>query len=563
MRLPNSAKHVCLVAIVLTLSFRVILPQLNSRQPSGHDVLNYIARLSEFQENVRHGNLLPRWAPDLGKGNGQPIFFFAPPAIYYLGSFWNLIGFDIATAMDLAAALIVIASVCFMFLFCRLLFGNAGGWLGAAAYLYSPYFHVNLYVRRALAEFAAFPFYPATLYAFTRYARNGDRRFLILGSAFYAAILLSHNPSALMFTPVLLSYAAFQAWQGQSWKLLFHQLAGMALGLALSAFFWVPSLLDMKNVHIDRVVAGYYDYSHHFVLFHQFFSRMWGYGGSIPGPDDDMSFSLGWSHLLVGAIAIALVFYRGKADSRRYQVFFGCTVIALCALMTPASAFIWKIAPMLHYVQFPWRLLGPACFSLAVLVSAAGSVLPAIESRRLFFGFALVLLLVVPNWRHPRPRFYFDVNLSEWTPQAIAQRGVDTTAVGEYEPLGVQTSPPYSEDRWRVVSGMGSIGAIHVEPTRWSADLSMREAGVVEARLFYFPGWEAEIDRKRAQVSTEPVSGRIQFPVPAGNHSVTLSFRRTWPRLLAEIVSAVSLFVAIILCSVSPYLSRRNARSRS
>src|SRR6188768_4111517 len=360
MRALKFAKLVFLAAVVLTLLLRVMLPLLNTRQPSGHDVLNYIARLSEFQENIRHGILLPRWAPDLSKGNGQPIFLFAPPAIFYLGSFWNLLGFDLATSVDLAAAVIVIASGCFMFLFCRLLFGNAGGWLGAAAYLYSPYFHVNLYVRRALSEFATFPFYPATLYAFTGYAREGKRRFLILGSASYAAILLSHNPSALLFTPVLLAYIAFQAWQSQSWKLLFKQLAGMMLGLALSAYIWLPSLLEKKFVHIDRMVAGYYDYSNHWVLPQQFFWKAWGYGGSIPGPGDDMSFSLGWNHLVVAAISIALVFYRGEIASRRYQAFLGCVVIALCVLMTSASSFIWKIAPMLHFVQFPWRLLGPA-----------------------------------------------------------------------------------------------------------------------------------------------------------------------------------------------------------
>jgi hypothetical protein len=45
-----------------------------------------------------------------------------------------------------------------MFLLARLYFGDAGGWLGAAAYLYAPYFAVDLYVRSAMEEFAAFPF---------------------------------------------------------------------------------------------------------------------------------------------------------------------------------------------------------------------------------------------------------------------------------------------------------------------------------------------------------------------------------------------------------------------
>jgi hypothetical protein len=448
--------------------------------------------------------------------------------------------------MDLAAATIVLASGYSMFLFCRLLFGTAGGWLGAASYLYCPYFHVNLYVRRALAEFAAFPFYPAAFYGFARHARDGDRRFLVLGSVAYAAIFLSHNPSALLFTPVLLAFVAFQAWQRRSWTLLLGQLAGIALGLAVSSFSWIPSLIEMKNVHVDRLVTGYFDYANHFVQPYQLLSMMWGYGGSVPGAGDEMSFSLGWSHVVAAAMAVAVVFVMGTATSRRIQAFFGGMAIALCLLMTSMSSFIWRIAPMLHYVQFPWRSLGVASFCLATVVSAAGSVLTTNEFRNVAFVFVLLLLLIVPNWRHPRPGYYFNLNLSEWTPDQIARRGVETTAGGEYEPKWVQMTPPFSESRLSVISGAGTISTVRAEPTQWSADLSIERPSVVEARLFYFPGWEVEVDGGRVEMSIAPVSGRILFPVPAGRHALTLSFRRTLPSLFAGVVSIGALLFALI-----------------
>jgi uncharacterized membrane protein len=79
----------------------------------------YFPRLVEVHENITHGILLPRWAPDLGRGTGQPLFLFHPPMIYYLGEFWHLVGFDFVTAMNLACVAIVLASAGSMFLLAR------------------------------------------------------------------------------------------------------------------------------------------------------------------------------------------------------------------------------------------------------------------------------------------------------------------------------------------------------------------------------------------------------------------------------------------------------------
>jgi hypothetical protein len=53
-----------------------------------------------FTRTFLHGVFVPRWAPDLGGGTGQPLFLFHPPMIYYLGELWHLVGFDFVTAMN-------------------------------------------------------------------------------------------------------------------------------------------------------------------------------------------------------------------------------------------------------------------------------------------------------------------------------------------------------------------------------------------------------------------------------------------------------------------------------
>src|SRR5262249_14006236 len=151
----------------------------------------------------------------------------------------------------------------------KLYFGELGGWLAAAAYVYVPYFAVDLYVRSALEEFAAFPLFPLTLYGFGAFARYGKRRYLVLGSAAYGAGLYCHFPAALLFTPLLAGFLATTAWMARSWRLLAVQAAGWLVGLGLGAASWLPAMAEKQYVALDRPLAGGLQYTNHFVYFRQ------------------------------------------------------------------------------------------------------------------------------------------------------------------------------------------------------------------------------------------------------------------------------------------------------
>ena len=357
---------------LLALSLPVCIPLLTSRLVSGHDAFSYAPRLVEFHENIHNGVLLPRWAPDLGNGGGQPLFLFNPPLIYYLAEIWYLLGCQTTTAYNLACVVIIVASAVFMRLLGQLYFGRAGGWLAAVAYIYSPYFHVDLYVRQALAEFAAFPFYPLTLYGFGRFARDRDRRFLLLGAIGLACVFLAHNAAALLFAPILSAFILYNAWSGRSLKLMLQLFGGAVLGLALSAFVWLPILMEMKDVHIDRFIEGYLNYSNHMVYVQQFFSTTWGFGLSWPGYGDGMSFSLGWPHVLMLVAAVAI--WRKQQSERRGPVYlFTLLAAAYCFLMTPAALWLWERVSILQPVEFPWRMLGPVAVCVAMVVASLGN----------------------------------------------------------------------------------------------------------------------------------------------------------------------------------------------
>src|SRR5690606_28940474 len=70
-----------------------------------------------------------------------------------------------------------------------------------------------------------------------------------------------------------------------------------------------------------------------------------------------------WLLALVGAVAILL----GWAKLRSRGLFFVFAALILLFLMLPISTPIWESVPLLPYMQFPWRLLGPTAAVLAVL----------------------------------------------------------------------------------------------------------------------------------------------------------------------------------------------------
>src|SRR4029078_4007448 len=129
------------------------------------------------------------------------------------------------------------------------------------------------------------------------------------------------------------------------------------------------------------------------------------YGLSLPGPDDGMSFSLGWAHLLIAAIVLAV--WRRKA-------FWALAAIAICWLMTENAHAIWDALPQLQYVAFPWRLLASATVCIALIIAAAkNKQFIAVESA----------VITLTNLSHVRPAGRLAIDPQDWTPKNIAMSG--------------------------------------------------------------------------------------------------------------------------------------------
>ena len=82
-------------------------------------------------------------------------------------------------------------------------------------------------------------------------------------------------------------------------------------GFGLSAYFWAPALWERSSVQMESLREGAFSYSVHFVYPMQLLYSPWGYGVSVAGPGDGMSFMLGPVHLVLAAASLILAFRKG------------------------------------------------------------------------------------------------------------------------------------------------------------------------------------------------------------------------------------------------------------
>src|SRR3989344_3847574 len=213
---------------------------------------------------------------------------------------------------------------------------------GAVLYVYAPYRALEMFVRGTIGEIVAFVFFPLIIYSVVK------RKPYILALTF-AGLILSHNIMAYMFMPFLLLFTILN-------RSFLVSLKGLLLGLLCSVCFWLPAIYESTLMKYDTVF-NFYD---HFPALKQFITPYWGYGASVPGNYDTMSFYMGPVGILVVVIgSIIFLFKRNKYLNNEKIFIIWSILVCLVSIfmMNFRSAWLWRNLPLLPYFQFPWRFL--------------------------------------------------------------------------------------------------------------------------------------------------------------------------------------------------------------
>jgi hypothetical protein len=384
-----------------------------------------VARVFEMGKALQDGMFPVRWVEDLGYGYGYPIFNFYAPLAYYVGGLFTLLGFDALISTKIMMGIGILLSGIFMYLLAREFWGEMGGVLSGLFYLYAPYHALDIYVRGDVAEFWAYAFIPLMFWGFYKVFDSPRRspsvtsevgpswKWVVVGSLGYAGVILSHNLTAMMVTPFLIIVILLYCYIVYKRKKLlttYYLLLTAVLGLVLSAFYWLPALLEMKYTNVLSQIGGGADFRDHFVCINQIWESNWGFGGSAPGCMlDGMSFVIGKLHILSFVVSVALFVltllrvitgYYEKIKEKMLVVIisiFGFLISVF--LMLEVSKPVWELLEPMAFFQYPWRFLLLASFFSSFL---SGSILMFLNKWSfkiygLYFTIILVVLLISFN----------------------------------------------------------------------------------------------------------------------------------------------------------------------
>ena len=541
----NLSSKVFLI-LILVFSILIVWPLFVTGFFFHHDDLQ-VMRIFEMRKCFEDLQIPCRWVPDMGYGNGFPLYNYYSALPYYIGATLSYVMGLVNSAKALFFIPLVLGGVS-MFFLGQKLFGKEAGFLAGIVYLFAPYRALDSYVRGAIAESFALAIAPLIFYFSLKIIEKPDKKNVVLGSLSLAAFLLSHNIMTMFFIPfyVLWTLVFLYLNKWKNWKPL---LINFILGIGLAAFFLLPVFLEKDLVQTETLTQGGSDFRTHFVGIGQLFlDRSWGYGGSQFGPEDTISFQIGWPHWWFAVLAIpALIFSFRKHKRLSFVGGFFFLMFSISVVMQHnQSAFIWEAIGTLQFAQFPWRFLSLSIFSTAILAGFVMSILNFWFKNLVIIGIAL--LTVFLNWNFFTPREFYpwinDKNKLEDPLLEIQQKA----GIMDYLPKTAREPKGRAPDYVEILSGKAEGSNYQVSSNKFSFNVNILETAYVEVPVFDFPNWTVYVNGVETPHENKSTLGRIGLELTPGTYQINGVFKNTLIRTLANTITIISsIFILLII----------------
>lgn len=526
------------------------------------------ARVIEMFRGFQDGQIPVRWSANFGFGYGMPTFLFYGPFPYMIGAAVYWLTRDLVFALKVIWAIPSIFSFIGMYRLTKKHFGQWGALIAAVSFTLAPYRAVDLYVRGAIGEIWGIAFFPWLLIAVDEWfekPRIIDLKLTLLTGL----LLITHNLMAMFFLPVVFLYGLLK-WifleKRKVKDILFFSFQ-LALGFGTSAFFILPALAEKGFTQLDqRILSGYFSYDQHFVYIRQFFQENWKYGGSVWGPADDISFFLGYGQYLALIIFILIfVYWLLRKFSRQdrslmkvlkdfaqyHRLVFPLLFLAILFfplslyLATQKSEGVWQSSTLLQTAQFPWRFLSLTVFCLAILNGVIFRFAMIRPVKIILFA-ALFITLIIPAIKYFQPEKFLDTANAFYYTDAHKIREEMSGTWPDFLPTNFNADIEPTDERFQLAQG-GNPKDVEVLIDR-SHQLLLQTHFTAPTQLILniadFPGWVVFINGEETNISQTP-DGVIQILVPAGENLISAEFQRTPVRLIADIITVLSLAILI------------------
>lgn len=555
MACKNRFFYPLVIAAIITAA---CIPLILLGAQSGDNLYYNLSWGSGFTGQLLGGELYPRWLIDMSEGAGSPVFFFYGPLPFYLMApaalFCQGCGFNVV--VGITEWLILVLSGLTFYVFARRYAGSRASAIGSVLYVLMPYhFFIDLLVRQAIGETTAYIWMPLVLY-FVRKLK--DDRYSVVGFAFsYSFLILSHLPTALLFSMFMLLYAAIYAYQNRSPGQFYIFLSGVLLGVALAGIYIVPALFTQDYISAGQWKDAYYQYHEWFFLD----------GAPSPNPQ----FSNGLFIILLSStvvfVSVWIVAFRQHDERERLSLLVWPLFVAgAWFLMTPASGFLWKLLPFLQNVQFPWRVSVVLDLAVAITFVTALRDAPAGKNGQFVVTSSSAAALLVLTGILSAANFAGGWKLSRNAEvqekfQTVISMGFDAS---EYIPASVKLSQVEvfrslkSVPKVSLDADKGLVSVVQWEARKIILDVDLSAETVLTVRQFHYPGWRARMADGGVALAVTPSDpvGLLDLVAPPGRYRLELEMGRLWQETAGAAVSGAGLLVVSLLTAVR-FLRRR------
>lgn len=456
-----------------------------------------IIRFSAFHQALADGQFPVRFLSRLNHEYGYPVANFLYPGFMYLAEIPKLLGFGFINSVKIILGFSMMLSAVFTYLWLSHRFEKLASFTGAFAYLYMPYHLFDLYKRGSVGEILALAVVPFALW-------QVEKKSITFTSVAIGFLILSHNTLAFLFLPMLLAYMIFR-------KLSYHKYTSiLAIGLGISAFFWIPALLDLQYTKFFQTQVSYFQ--DHFASF-----ELVGVGSIV---------------VMLTALLIAW-----KKREREMALFF--LVLGLVGLFFSFSMStpFWIMLPV-SFVQFPFRFLSLLIVAVSFLtayviayIKGQFTIVSAVLILALFFTSGIPFL---------KPARFFDIQDSYY-----ATNEATTTVQNEYMPKWVKTIPVARPEKQIEVSG--ETMDLKITPNHIAFKATVIKQAELRVHKIFFPGWKLYVDGVLSPIFYDNDKGIMTFPAYPGTHAYDVKFTQSTTSVLANTISLVSLGFLLIL----------------
>jgi hypothetical protein len=515
-----------------------------------------------WARQVAGGWWWPQWSDLNWAGAGSFALAIYPPLFRHLVGVPLLAGVPADHALAGAVLAVLLLNAAGALALARLWLRPGGWrWLLVLTATLNPYLLVNVYVRGAWPEALAQGWLWWLAVGLLR-VQSQKAWGLALSALAIAGVVWSNWNSALLLL-ILWGLAAAGLAAQRAWKPLRLWLAGLLLGLGVSAPFWLPALQLLPQVR-PPIPSGLF---------------LWEFFGV--GAAGASSFGrLLWIQALVLLLLLALRWLGWGRRSTGLGTW-GLVLAALAlVMMLPISQPIYGLVAPLQRIQFPWRWLGPGWFGALLWLCSPGALPKAagLAAGRRRTGLVLCSLAALGGWFDGLWRFRTNLvghaptgservalrQLLACDPLLPCRQGIGAlpatgelakrfaalpdgrialAGVPDYTPAGIperswhkrlQTFwlPAWPQSTWASFSGRGQAQLTRHGPRERSLLVRADTAGTLRLMQWAHPSWRVQWRRAGSTGAwSAPLAdggrdphGWVAFPLAEGRWEVALTY---------------------------------------